>query len=290
MDDEKYFSEYKKACDLIFTSHPTECLYIKDINFCYQGMTNSMAALMGTKSIDDVINLTNADIALKLNHKCSVNIDKFNTQDASVINNKKEGAYLEVLPNTMEAPKHNVSRMMLIHKKPIINPFTQSVLGIHGQISNLLWPNMIKTLFNLRGTKGLLINNSNKQKGLNDYPINNIQHMVLFLCMHNYSYSEIAMFLNEFGTPIKPGRVNDHLEQLKLIFHVSTKNQLIEKAIGLNLHVMLPCNLFGSSFDSIKINAETASIICCDCKLGICTEHLNGSSVTTTKDSIYKAR
>ena len=68
--------------------------------------------------------------------------------------------------------------------------------------------------------------------------------MVLFLCLNNYSYSEIALLLNEFGYKITPVRVNDYLEQLKLIFNVRNKQLLIEKAIGLNFHVCLPEGLF----------------------------------------------
>jgi hypothetical protein len=272
MDDKKYFSNYKKACDVIFASHTTEYSYLKDIDLKYQSMTEGMLSLIGAQSINEVINRTNAEIALKITLPCS-NIDEFHAQDLSVIKNKKRGAYLEILPNTDEAASdESVSRIMVIYKTPIINHFTQSVIGIHGQISDLLWPNVIKTIFKLRGTKGLLLNHSNKHNSLNDYPINNIQHMVLFLCIHNYSYSEIAIFLNAFGNTITSSRVNDYLEQLKLIFHVRTKDQLIEKAIGLNFHVMLPCDLFNNS-ETIKINTETASVICCNCKIGNCLEH-----------------
>ena len=84
--------------------------------------------------------------------------------------------------------------------------------------------------------------------------------MVLFLCLNNYSYSEIALLLNEFGYTITPVRVNDYLEQLKLIFHVRNKSQLIEKAIGLKFHLFLPEGLF-NKISSIEISEEKATII-----------------------------
>ena len=85
--------------------------------------------------------------------------------------------------------------------------------------------------------------------------------MVLFLCLNNYSYSEIALLLNEFGYTITPVRVNDYLEQLKLIFHVRNKTQLIEKAISLNLHCYLPNRLFTKEI-SIEITLEDTAYIC----------------------------
>ena len=43
----------------------------------------------------------------------------------------------------------------------------------------------------------ILINhkNNSKKNPLDDYPLTNIQHMVLFLALNNYSYSEIALLL-----------------------------------------------------------------------------------------------
>jgi hypothetical protein len=92
--------------------------------------------------------------------------------------------------------------------------------------------------------------------------------------MNNYSYTEIALLMNEFGVAITPIQVNERLENLKLIFHVRTKAQLIEKAIGLDFHVILPIDLF-NNVGTIEISNALATIICCNCKLGICSKHAN---------------
>ncbi len=97
-------------------------------------------------------------------------------------------------------------------------------MGIRGQISKLIWPHPVKTLLAMHEIKGLLIGHkNNNQNPLKSYTLNNMQHMVLFLCLNNYSYSAIALLLNEFGYKITPVRVNDYLEQLKLIFNVRNK-------------------------------------------------------------------
>ena len=275
MDDKTYFANYKKACDVIFKSQKNEYSYLKDTNFKYQSMTEAMGLLIGAASPEDFVNLSIDEALTKFNLTCSASkrTDQFQSQDLNVIKSGKKGVYLEVIPNK-SATSEEVSRIVVIYKSPIINHHTQSIVGIHGQIRDLLWPNVIKTIFKLRGTKGLLLNHHNKRNSLNDYPLNNIQHMVLFLCIHKYSYSEISIFLNELGNQITSSRVNDYLEQLKLIFHVRTKDQLIEKAIGLNFHVMLPCDLFSPS-ETIKVNSEVATVICCNCKNGNCSEHNN---------------
>lgn len=272
MDDSKFFKSYVEAYNLIFKTHPTDYIYIKDKDFRYQAITENMLSLMGAESIDSVVNLTTSEIK-HLQKSFPKFIEKFNRQDVDVSKTLKRGVYLEIVPNNKILPGKDLSKIMVIYKSPIVNPETKNFVGIHGQMSDLLWPNVIKTIFKLRGAKGLLLNHVNNQSNLlDDYPLTNIQHMVLFLCIHNYSYSEIALFLNEFGKNITPSRVNDYLEQLKLIFHVRNKTQLIEKAIGLNFHVLLPCDLF-SHLETIKIHTEVASIVCCDCKLGNCSVH-----------------
>ena len=64
--------------------------------------------------------------------------------------------------------------------------------------------------------------------------------MVLFLYLNKYSNAEIAEILSSLNYPTSKTRVNDHLKSLKFIFHVKTKEQLIEKGILLNYHLLLP--------------------------------------------------
>lgn len=173
---------------------------------------------------------------------------------------------MEILPHRRNP------EIVILFKTPIINPETNKVVGIHGQMNRILWPSIIKTLFKIHGAKGLLLNPKKIDDPLKNYPLTNIQHMVLFLSIHNYSYSEIALLMNAFGNPITPVQVNERLENLKLIFHVRTKTQLIEKATGLNFHVVLPYDLF-RNYETLEISAESAIIVCANCKLNTCTEH-----------------
>ncbi|MFN8770961.1 MAG: helix-turn-helix transcriptional regulator [Neisseriaceae bacterium] len=277
MDDQQFFLQYKNACETMFVSHTEDCMYLKDNDLKIQSMSTGMLKLIGESSLDNVLNQTISEIIAKKNVLYSKLMGKLQKQDLQVIKNRKRGIYLEIIPNAGSL------KIVVINKTPIINPDTDNVLGIHGQIGTLIWPSLIKTLFRMNGTKGLLLNQKCKTDPLIDYPLTNIQHIVLFLCINNYSYSEIALLMSEFGNPITSIRVNDYLEQLKLIFHVRTKAQLIEKAIGLNFHTLLPYNLF-NNFSTIEISDDLATIICCNCRIGTCTEHVNNKVIYSDED------
>lgn len=268
MNNSQYFNQYKAACEIIFTSHNSDRIYLKDTEFKYQAMTDAMVKFIGVESIDDILNQSIADISINLKKDIPDLIDKFKKQDLQIMKSQKRGVYLEVLPHN----DSDILEIVILYKTPIINPETNEVVGIHGLMNTILWPSIIKTLFKMHGAKGLLLNSKKISDPLKDYPLTNVQHMVLFLSIHNYSYSEIALLMSEFGNPITPVQVNERLENLKLIFHVRTKTQLIEKAMGLNFHVILPCDLF-NNFESIEISAESAIIVCANCRLGNCDKH-----------------
>ena len=267
MNDQQYFEKYLDSFHTVFSDSTKDLAYIKDIDFKYQMMTKGMLNMFNVSQIDEIKGLTSCEIAKFLNLPDRAITNVFHEQDANIKETLTRGTYLEFVPYATRATK-----IMVVYKTPIINPTTNNFVGIRGQITKLLWPNVIKTLFKMHGAKGLLLDHKNTRDVLKEYPLTNMQHMVLFLCLNNYSYSEIALFMSEFGHEITPIRVNDYLEQLKLIFHVRTKTQLVEKAIGLNFHVILPGDLF-NKMGSIEISKETADIICCNCKLNNCNEH-----------------
>jgi hypothetical protein len=273
MNDQQYFLQYKAACEVLFDSQPEGLLCLKDSELKIQAATASMLDLLKAESSADVFDQTISEIATRINIDYSKLANKLQKQDLSTITKRNRGIYLEILPYK------GTLKIVVIYKTPIINPETDNVVGIHCQVENLLWPSLIKTLFKMNNSKGLLLNQKNNTDPLIEYPLTNTQHIVLFLCINNYSYSEIALLMSEFGNPITSVRVNDYLEQLKLIFHVRTKNQLIEKAIGLNFHTILPYDLF-NNFSTIEISDTLATIVCCNCRLGNCAGHSNLGTVT----------
>jgi hypothetical protein len=270
MNDEEYFTHYQDCFATIYQAgapNETDLVYLTDEQFRYRRMTKGMLTLFGVESITEIYNKTCNEVALNLQVTATGETKQFDRQHSLIKKNHKKGVYLEILPY------QGTKRIFTAYKTPIINPQTNNFVGLQGYLTDLLWPNVLKTLFKMHGTKGLLLGHKNGfQNPIKEYPLTNIQHMVLYLCLNNYSYSEIALLMNEFGHSITPIRVNDYLEQLKLIFHVRNKTQLIEKALGLSFHVLLPIGLF-NKLSSIEISNEAAAIICCNCELGTCEEH-----------------
>ena len=273
MNDQEYFTHYQQAFAMLFSDSSDDYVFLKDDNLRFQAITNKMLHLIGATSLTEVVNQTTEEVALKLKLANLELAQQFSQQDRDIKNTKCAATFLEVLTIKGKA------KIFILNKVPIINPDTLNFVGIRVQLSNLIWPHAVKTLLKMHGAKGLLLGQKNTQDAWKEFPLTNMQHMVLFLCLNNYSYSEIAILLNEFGYEVTPIRVNDYLEQLKFIFHVRNKTQLIEKAIGLNFHIYLPEGLFNKR-TSLEVSNQAATIICCNCLLNNCVNHQPANSAT----------
>ena len=253
MNDKDYFAQYIKAFEMIFSAN--HIAFVKDAEFKYQAVTDKMTELIGFNPKQGMLNKTATEVAQILEFQNRKIVEQWHQQDLSIQHDKKFKTYIEILSCNGKNIIHT------LYKTPIINPETGNLVGIKGLVTNLVMPHIIKTLFKIHGSKGLTTKIKNNRNPLFEYPLSDIQHKVLFLAINNYSYSEISILLSEFGYEVSSSRVNDYLEQLKLIFHVRNKTQLIEKAISLNLHCYLPNRLFTKEI-SIEITLEDTAYIC----------------------------
>ncbi|AUR52323.1 helix-turn-helix transcriptional regulator [Aquella oligotrophica] len=124
-----------------------------------------------------------------------------------------------------------------VYKRPIINPATNNFVGIFVYIHNYVHPNLLKLIYKINGVNSGL---SNIKTESLKYKLTKKQNMILFLYLNRFSNSEISEIMTTLGHKISKARVNDHLENLKLIFHARSKNELIEKAVALNYHLLIP--------------------------------------------------
>ena len=250
MDNQEYLDYYKQAFEKIFINEG-DYVYIKDSDFKYVMVSPSLKTMMGIS--EKIVSNTILEVANKSNIAPAI-VDEIHIQDIKIKQKLTELTCLEIMKYEDE------HRIVIVHKTPIINPHTKDFVGIRGQVGNFIWPNLIKTLFKIQGVKGTLLDkHSSANNMIEKYPLNPVQHIVLFLAMHNYSYSDISIIMNSLELKISTARVSDHLEKLKIIFNVRTKSQLIEKAIGFNFHALLPEALFNKA-SSIEVTQQAVKI------------------------------
>ena len=210
MDDQEYFKQYQHFFAGVFSGDKGERVFLKDAEFRYQFMSDNMLKLLGVASLTEVLDLTAVELAPKIGWVNADIAQTFSQQDQKLKKNQIAATFLEILPH---APGPSI---FVVYKVPLFNPASGNFVGMRGQVVNMIWPHAVKTLFRIHGGKGLLLSHKNDDdEAWQDYSLSSMQHMVLFLCLQNYSYSEIAVLMSEFGYDINPVRVNDYLEQLK---------------------------------------------------------------------------
>lgn len=204
--------------------------FVKDIESKYLAASNGFLKL----AYPDVVELKDTtikddDFEVRMLKNTKEFAKKIREQDLKVINEAKPFSFLNIQSNT---------NAFIVRKYPIINPFDNKVVGVLGEMQVFFLPNILKIIFKMNGIKIGILNNKENNKLI--YELTEKQHMVLFLSLYKYSYTEIASIMRTLGYQISDGRVNAHFENLKYLFVVRTKEQLIEKAISLGYHAYIP--------------------------------------------------
>ena len=233
--DKDFFELYCKSADIVFNNGDSEVAFIKDhdLKYCYIS-----PAYLASLRADGVITpdyIEGNNCVLKKNEQQAKILDDFAKQDKLVQSTLK-------VHNFIFVSVHN--EITLVRKRPIINPATGNFVGIMGTARPFLIPNLLDLIYKMNGITFGLANF--EQNGLLAYKLTSRQHLVLFLYINKYSNTEIADIISLVSDKMSGSRVNDHLENLKYIFQVSKKEQLIEKAINLKYHRYIPRQLIKS--------------------------------------------
>ena len=231
LSDSTYFKKYLECFNTVFNNNlEAGCAFVKDQHFVYRAVSNNFAGLVSKKyDARAMIGKTDYDIDDFVGE--SHIAETIREQDCLIKKQLKSGYFLliSVFKNAF-----------LLRKHPIINPETGNFIGIEGRVMPFQLPNPLKTIYKINGINTGIINHKDSET---KYRLTERQHTVLFLYLNRYSYTEISSILSTLGIKISATRVNDHLENLKYIFQVMNKDQLIEKAIGLSYHLCIPRKL-----------------------------------------------
>lgn len=196
---------------------PNYLSYINEIH----GFDKQLEDIKG-KSLSEVVN----DLQLDGN-LCQ----DINNEEESIKFTRKSTRFVQAI--------RNYPKVCIVFKRPIINPVTDNFVGILIHISALAMPNILKTLLKVNRKSNYLVRSNSSYNQL-EYKLTEKQHIVLFLYLHRYSAAEISSILGTLDYKMSNSRINDHLEALKFIFHVKTKDQLIEKALAMNYDLLIP--------------------------------------------------
>lgn len=231
--DKLYFEKYIDAFNIISNSHDNLIGFIKNSEFIYSAVSQKFRMLAHKNNFCIEVGLSDFDISVS--DTFSQILPKIREYDCQIRGSQQQSTYLYISNSS-----HNI---FIINKYPIINPNTGNFLGVRAEVGPFLYPHPLQTLYNINGLNLNVENNDEIEEEISNYNLTERQHMVLYLYLHRYSYTQIAELLTLFGFKISPERVNDHLASLKTIFLAKSKNDLITKAIAMKYHLMVPRKL-----------------------------------------------
>jgi DNA-binding CsgD family transcriptional regulator len=227
LNDQEYLSRYIDSVSFILENDSAPIVFIKDNDFVYRLVSKGFENLDEEDEFKNVLGKTDFEIQDLLERP---DWGKYiRAQDMKVKDSGIRHFFLHVTAG---------KNMYIVRKHPIINPHTGNFIGIHGQMSTFIFPHPLKIIYRINQVESSII--SEADEFIPQYDLTERQHMVLFLYLNRYSYSEIADILTNLGYKISAGRVNDHLENLKYIFGAKSKETLLEKALSLNYHLFIP--------------------------------------------------
>lgn len=150
-------------------------------------------------------------------------------QEQQVVNNKLHHIFLQVINQTTS------SKLYIVHKFPIIiDSVVQAVYTCMLPYGFPRIPDLTFITFNT---------NYYARPLTSEYKLTEKQHLILFFLIRNHSYAEISSWMSAFGHTISVARVNEHIINLKQIFNVSTRVELIDKALEKGYYSEVPLGL-----------------------------------------------
>lgn len=229
--DNEYFEAYCKAVDMVFNYDDDEVIFISDKNLVPQYVSPySWVKIAPCKTKFEANTATvPEDKKAYLDFTGEEHFHTFIQYDAQIKETLKPQSFVFI---------DLFDHVLLLRKRPIFNPATNNFIGIYTSTRTFALPNVLNLIYKVNGvTLGM---QNKKPPAQIVHTLTERQHMVLFLYLNKYSNTEISSIITTLGNKISTTRVNDHLENLKYIFQATTKDQLIEKAIALGYHLLIP--------------------------------------------------
>lgn len=233
--DKEFFDNFVASSRTVF-DYIGDNIHIKDHEFKYRYASPGYLTFFNNiysfeKQEEDILGQTLSEAIDNFGLPQKNLYDDLAKQEEELKSTRKNTRLLQATPNHPQ--------VYIVYKRPIINPASDNFVGLMTHFSTLTMPNILKTLLKVNRKSSYLISNDSNYDSL-EYSLTEKQHIVLFLYLHRYSAAEISSILGTLDYKMSNSRINDHLEALKYIFHVKTKDQLIEKALAMDYDLLIP--------------------------------------------------
>lgn len=149
-------------------------------------------------------------------------------EDKLIIQSHSHHVFLQVINDDI------YSKLYIVHKYPII---VDNTIVIYVYMRPYGFPRIPDLTFLSFG-----VDLYARQLSSN-YKLTSKQLLILFFLIRNHSYTEISIWMGAFGYQISPGRVNEHILNLKSIFEVNSRKELISKALDSGYYSEIPLGL-----------------------------------------------
>jgi DNA-binding CsgD family transcriptional regulator len=187
-------------------------------------------------------------VGLENDHDLFPNIaefaDIYKRQDELIVETAKSMIFLSI--NQFAT----VHAGFLVVKKPIIDPQSDMVLGIRMVMHRPYVPHLLPLIFKTNKIAFKTISNIESDEIIDQLTLK--QRMVLFLFIYRFSNAQISDIMSKIGHTMSISRVNAHLASLREALEVKSKNELIEKALQLNINSLVPKEFFKPGIYEIK--------------------------------------
>lgn len=213
---------------------------IKDRNFNYLAASDRFAQLIGFKNAEQLLSKNDFNTVPEIARFAEV----FRRQDKKILELGKGMLFLSV--NQFATGDAGY----IIEKKPIIFQPSGEVLGIRMVAHTVYIPNLLQLIMRTNNLEVKMIDGAAAEKIIEKLTIK--QRMVLFLYINRFSNGQISVVMTEIGHPMSISRVNAHLAALREIMGVKSKEQLIDKALQMNINTLVPKELFQPGVYEIK--------------------------------------
>lgn len=241
--DIDYLNKYINAFDILWQSTKNLIGFIKDQNFTYLSFSDEFQRISHAHDFKVMIGKNDFDAIQGIKSNDSINsmIQNARKHDELIKLNKCSRSYLYVTDD---------DKLYVAQKHPIINPETNNFLGVRAEMSPFLYPHILKTIYNMNGVENEILD-LHVDDEISNYRLTDRQQMILYLYLQRYSCAAIAEQLTLLGYGISRERVNDYLSNLKNIFKVKNKDDLIKKAIAMSYDMRIPRKLIKQGIHEI---------------------------------------